>query len=319
MSRYLRVFFINILLWSNSSYSHTVANDIIKQTVKVGDISLHYEFFDAESLAKQAAFTDTIIAGVEYYQQLFGGYPRDLDGNTYTEITVRVRHGSHLSGEADPKLLLLTWSDNTMFGIHNWQTMLLHEIFHLWNAESFRYQDGREHWFNEGFSEFYAFKAASKLGIITGRDALVIAAQPVGFYYSASGLGNVSLREAGKDNNSKFDNYFLVYHGGWVAAMLLDYDIRSKTANKCSLDYSMRFLYKHYHRNKKLYNNDDITAAIQESCNLDYSSFFKRYINGIEAMPVSEYFDLGKALWNYEFNSELLLQHRYLYQSLGVD
>ena len=288
------------------------------QTVQAGDITLHYEFADAQSLAKQREFTAVITDGIRYYQQLFAGYPLDLTGKPYTDITVRVRHGKHLSGEADPKLLLLTWSDGMMFGIHNWQTLLLHEIFHLWSAESFRYQNGREHWFNEGFAEFYAFKAATQLGYISKRDALAIAAQPIGFYHSATGLGKLSLRDAGKDNQSKLDNYFLLYHGGWVAAMLLDHDIRSRTANKHSLDTVMRWLYQHYPRNIKLYNNADIIAAIKAGSGLDYQVFFTRYIEGTDTMPVAQHFDLGKALWDFEFNPEQQHQHVYLYHTLGI-
>ncbi|RUO68443.1 hypothetical protein [Idiomarina ramblicola] len=317
MFNVFRLLFISALLWSANSYSHN--QEITKQTIEVGNIKLHYEFADGQSEANQAAFTETIVAGFEYYQQLFGGYPRDLHGETYNDITVRIRYGDFLSGEADPKLIMLTWSDAVMFGVHNWRTMLLHELFHLWSAESFRYSDGREHWFNEGFSEFYAFKAATKLGMIDGRDALTIASQPIGFYYSANGLGKISLREAGKNNKSKFNNYFFVYHGGWVAAMLLDHDIRSKTDNNCSLDQSMRFLYQNYPRNEKLYDSDTIVAAIKDCYSLDYSVFFERYIDGTEIMPVSEYFDVGKALWNYEFGSENIQQHRYLYQSLGLN
>lgn len=311
-----RLLLVCILLWSDNSYSHN--KEITKRTATVGNITLHYEFADPQSLAKQQEFTDTIVAGFNYYQKLFDGYPRDINGKVYSDITVRIRHGYQLSGEADPKLLMLTWSENKMFGVHTWRTMLLHELFHLWNAESFRYKDGREHWFNEGFSEFYAFQAAAKTGIINGHEALAIAAQPIGFYNSVSMLGKLSMKEAGKNNKSKFDNYFLIYHGGWVAAMLLDHDIRSKTLNKCSLDHGMRFLYKNYYRNENLYNSDDIVAAIKDSCELDYKVFFDRYVEGSAIMNVSDYFDLGKALWDYEFRAKQIQQHQYLYRSLGI-
>ncbi|MCS4308486.1 putative metalloprotease with PDZ domain [Rheinheimera pacifica] len=318
MTKFYRLLAAMMLFWACNSYAHNPSETVTKQTVTTGAITLHYEFADAQSLAKQQEFTAVITDGIRYYQQLFTGYPRDLAGKHYTDITVRIRHGKHLSGEADPKLLLLTWSDNTMFGIHTWQTLLLHEIFHLWSAESFRYQDGREHWFNEGFSEFYAFKAATQQGYVSQRDALAIAAQPLGFYYSAKGLGKVSLREAGKSNQAKRDNYFLLYHGGWVAAMLLDHDIRHKTANEHSLDKVMRWMYQYYPRNIKLYNNADIIEAIKASTGLDYQVFFTRYIEGTETLPVVEHFDLGKALWDFEFNPEQQHHHVYLYHTLGI-
>lgn len=318
MFKMFRILTILILLVICSSHASDNAAGIIKQTIKLDGITLHYEFADAQSVVKQPALTKAINAGFQYYRQLFGGYPRDLQGTAYTDITVRIRHGKYLSGEADPQLLLITWSDGKMFGIHNWQTLLLHEIFHLWSAESFRYHDGREHWFNEGFAEFYTFKAATELGLISARDALTIAAMPLGFYHSAEGLGRLSMREAGSNNKLKFDNYFLVYHGGWVAAMVLDHDIRTRTANQYSLNDAMRTLYQHYPRNKKLYSSDDIVAVLKASTGLDYQQFFSRYIDGTEPLPVAEHFDLGKALWDFEFNPAKHYQHANLYHVLGI-
>lgn len=318
MFKMFRMLAVLMLFGVCSSYASDNAASVVKQTIKLDDITLHYEFADAQSVAKQPAFTKTINAGFQYYRELFGGYPRDLQGTAYTDITVRIRHGKHLSGEADPQLLLLTWSDSKMFGIHNWQTLLLHEIFHLWSAESFRYHDGREHWFNEGFAEFYTFKAATELGFISARDALAIAAVPLGFYHSTAGLGRLSMREAGSTNKLKFDNYFLVYHGGWVAAMVLDHDIRTRTANQYSLNDAMRMLYQHYPRNKTLYRSEDIVTALQATSGLDYQLFFKRYIDGTQPLPVAGHFDLGKALWDFEFNPATHDQHANLYLTLGI-
>ncbi|MDP5135685.1 hypothetical protein ORJ04_06955 [Rheinheimera baltica] len=318
MFRKFRILAVVILLIVSNSHASDNAGHVVKQTIRLDDISLHYEFADAQSVAKQPAFTKTIHAGIQHYRKLFGGYPRDLQGKTYTEITVRIRQGKHSSGEADPQLLLLTWSDSKLFGLHSWQTLLLHEIFHLWSAESFRYHDGREHWFNEGFSEFYTFKAATELGFISAHDALTIASMPLGFYSSSERLGRLSMREAASNNKAKFDNYFLVYHGGWVAAMVLDHDIRSRTANQHSLDDVMRMLYQHYPRHKTLYRSEDLVVVLKTTSGLDYKEFFKRYIDGIERIPVAEHFDLGKALWDFEFNPAKRHQHEYLYRALGI-
>lgn len=105
---------------------------------------------------------------------------------------------------------------------------------------------------------------------------------------------------------------------GWVAAMVLDQDIRRRTENKHSLDDAMRWLYQHFNRVEKLYKLEDIVAAIKQSSGLDYQSFFARYIDGTSIIPVTEYFDLGKALWDFKFNAKYQYKHRYLYYSLGV-
>jgi len=94
----------------------------------------------------------------------------------------------------------------------------------------------------------------------------------------------------------------LVYHGGWVTAMVLDYDIRARTNNKKNLDNLMRWLYENFQRTERLYDMDDIVAGIKITTGLDYTNFFLKYVNGREVIPVSDYFDLGKALWDFKFN-----------------
>lgn len=312
----VRLLSISTLFFSFACHSHS--NEPETQTVKVGALTLHYEFADSRSSGMESEFTETIVAGIQHYRELFDGYPRDLQGFEYNEITVKVRYGEHLSGEADPQLLILTWSERGGFGVHNWRTILLHEIFHLWNAESFRYASSRESWFSEGVSEFYAFQAATQLGIISGSESLAVASQPIGYYNSAGMLERLSLREAAIDNHAKLNNYFLVYHGGWVTAMILDHDLRTRTDNQCSLDHVMRYMYQQYRREDHLYNSEDIRLAIQSSCELDYKDFFERYIEGTEALNVSKYFDLGRAFWDFEFGSRNEESTGIIYQTLGI-
>ena len=174
------------------------------------------------------------------------------------------------------------------FGFGSWQTLLLHELFHLWSAESFRYKDGREHWFNEGVTEYYAFKAAVQLGLVSAEDMLSKAAFPIGYYSASEGIGKISMREAGKTNNTKFDNYFLVYHGGWVVAMIIDREIRERTGGEKSLDDLMRWMYEHFPRHQKLYTFSDIINGLKTVTNSDYTDFLSRYVDGVERIPVSE-------------------------------
>lgn len=63
---------------------------------------------------------------------------------------------------------------------------------------------------------------------------------------------------------------------------------------------------------------DDIVEGIKVTTGLDYTTFFARYIHGNEVIPVSDYFDIGKALWDYTWNTENKRNHQYLYKTLGV-
>lgn len=291
----------------------------VSKTVFTKELEINYEFFDKESQEIEPKATKIINEGFSHFQKLFKGNPRDTLGIEYTKFTVQIRKRKNIGGEADPKIIILDWSENTTFGYAKWETTLLHELFHLWNAESIRYKNGKEQWFNEGFTNFYTFKSATKLGMVSHEEMLSIAVFPIGRYLGTKRTDSLSMREAGKNDQTKFDNFFLIYNGGWVAAMVLDFDIRTRTNNDKSLDNLMVWLYKNFHRTEKLYDVNDIIEGIKITTGIDYTSFFNKYINGQEVIPVSNYFDIGKSLLDFKWNKEDIKKHYYLYQTLGIE
>ncbi|MGI5310796.1 hypothetical protein [Rheinheimera sp. WS51] len=301
-----------------TSLSSVEASELSEKMVELRNLKINYQFLDRTSIDKEPEITELVSSAFSLFSKLFGGLPRDLAGKEYSEISIKVKQGNHLGGEADPQLIILTWSNGDMFGYGNWKTLLLHEIFHLWSAESIRYKDGSEHWFNEGFAEYYSFKAAAQLGLISAEEAISIAASPIGYYSASKGLGQISMRDAGKSNKTKFDNYFLIYHGGWVVAMILDQEIRSKTDGKKSLDDVMAYMYKNYPRNRKLYNIEDISNSIKKTTDVGFSEFLNKYVNGTQTIPISNYLHLSDAIWSYKFNTPNKLKYKYLYQTLGI-
>jgi predicted metalloprotease with PDZ domain len=286
--------------------------------VELKNITINYHFKDLISLDKESEINELITNAFNSYIKMFHGLPRDTSGNTDTEISLHLKHGKYLGGEADPQFVEITWNDKKTFSFGTWQTILLHEVFHLWSGESFRYQSGKEHWFNEGFTEYYTFKTAVQLGLISSNEALAIAAKAIGFYSSSEGLGTLSTRDAGASNKTKFDNYFLVYHGGWVVALVLDSDIRKRTNGKKSLDDLMRWMYSNYHRNEVLYNLQDINKGLKEITHFNYSDFLNTYVNGKSVIPVSDYLPLSDALWALEFNKSNRKEYGSVYRTLGI-
>ena len=312
-------FLLLTLLVLIGSLTYAKSTQLEARTIKNDIVQINYEFMDKASSQKEPEITKWVTQSFKIYQNIFGGLPVDKTGTAYNEYTMRVKHSHHLGGEADPQIVILNWSDKTLFGYANWKTLLLHELFHLWSAETIRYADPAEHWFNEGFAEYYAYRTAAQIGLISPEQALSIAAHPIGYYVSSKGVGEISMREAGKENRTKFDNYFLVYHGGWVVAMTLDHDIRSKTKGEKSLDDLMKWLYIHFQRHERLYTFKDILFGMKEATGIDYNDFFSDYIEGTTAIPVSDYFDLGKTGWDIEFNHSPYIKHKYLLQTLGVE
>ncbi|MDZ7869320.1 MAG: hypothetical protein U5L02_09025 [Rheinheimera sp.] len=276
--------------------------------------ALQFIFADKTAATHEAEIQQLVNKAYQHYQPLFQGYPRDLQGVPYQHLQLSVRSGDKPGGEADPGQVSLTISDQVLFGYASWQTLLLHEVFHLWNAESFRYASQQEQWFNEGITDYYAYRTACRIGLISPQQALSIAALPLGYYSSAK--QQLSMRAAA--DVSKKQHYFLIYNGGWVVAMVLDFDIRKRSQGKHSLDDLMRWLYQHKPRHQQLYQLDDLVFGLKQSTGLDYQSFFNRYVHGTAKVPVADYFDLGRAAWQLEFNEKPSADSELLYQTLGL-
>ena len=54
--------------------------------------------------------------------------------------------------------------------------------------------------------------------------------------WSAKSIGEVSLSGAAKTSDMKRDHYFLIYHGDFVAGMILDHQIRAQSDSEFTLD-----------------------------------------------------------------------------------
>jgi predicted metalloprotease with PDZ domain len=254
-------------------------------------------YFDQRLFPLDSQIKDVIKSAFVEAARVFGGLPKDLSGNVYREFRVNMRRDPdlQLAAEADPNVIDLTMNEGMenklVFGYQTWKIGLIHEMLHFWNAETFRYRSGREQWFNEGITEYYAFRIAIKLGLIGRDDIPARLGLPVGYYLNDSGIGSLSMSEAG-EGERKGRHYFLVYCGGLVAGMTLDYDIRSHSRNTRSLDDLMKAMYRTFNRTDRTYTNADVLAELNRLTGKDYTEFFNRYITGKEVIPVGQYFSL---------------------------
>lgn len=253
-------------------------------------LSVSIEFSDSGLKKFEPRLRTLLEEAFSEYVGLFGGMPKSKDGSDYTQLKLKVSQG--MGGEADPEYIELRINDTKLFGFYSWEMTLLHEVFHLWSAETFRYSSDREQWFNEGATEYYTFKLAVKLGIISQQEVASRFLFPVGSYLSAQGLTKTSMSLAPLVDGGKRDHYFLIYHGGLVAAMVLDYQIRANSNNIFSLDYLMRELYLSKSRENR-YTNQTLVELIDSSTGFKAKSFFDRYIEGKQIIPVGRYLDLG--------------------------
>ncbi len=263
------------------------------------------DFEDQELKQHRARIETLLIESFSEYVSMFGGMPKKVDGTPYTELKITVTRGS--GGESGPESITLGIDDTKLYGFYGWELVLLHEVFHLWNTETFQYQGNGELWFNEGAADYYAFKLASKIGIIPPEEVVTRFAVPISNYLRDDELGRLAISGAvgvrdGPDH--KPSHNLLTRHGGFTALMVLDHQIRSDFTGVFSLDYLMRELYLNNSRDNK-YSNQTLIQLIDKSTGFDARAFFRQYIESPNILPIKAYFDIEKLSLSHKNGAKL--------------
>jgi predicted metalloprotease with PDZ domain len=100
--------------------------------------------------------------------------------------------------------------------------------------------------------------------------------------------------KASEKNKLKFQNYFLLYHGGWVVAMLLDEDIRTRSNGEKSLEDLMRWMHRNFPRHEHL--PGDLKARIGEFVDYYKTARYQESLNNLA--PEDVYTGRGQAVLN---------------------
>ncbi|MGH7460066.1 MAG: hypothetical protein ACREMA_03435 [Longimicrobiales bacterium] len=268
------------------------------------------QYANAEAAGRHAEVRRIIGGGLNSYIELFGGLPRDSVGRSHGRLRVELSIAPRGEGDADPGLVRVAMGREPMLGFYTWQMTLLHELFHLWSAESFRYNTDEEQWFNEGAAEFYTLQTAARLGLMRKDQVPATFAIPVTFYSSALDAGRMSMRKAGSTPALKRDHYFLVYHGGLTAVLSLDYEIRRRSQGQRSMNDVMRWLYRSFDAQARRYTTKDIERGAKETTGVDIGDFLGRYVSGSDIIPVGRYFSLGETALSLARNPVLPADQR---------
>ncbi|MEX2177295.1 MAG: hypothetical protein WD801_01200 [Gemmatimonadaceae bacterium] len=260
---------------------------------RASNIEVTIRFRDTRSTDMENQIREVMSGALARYTEVFGALPRAMDGTPTVKLTLNVAFDQLGGGSAEPGVLSLLIGRQPAFGFYDWKMTLLHETFHLWNGESFRFAGPGEEWFNEGASEFYAAQTAARLGLMDDLTAIRAAATAVGFYASASGQDRLTLSQAGQQKGGGA-NQFLVHYGGWTAALLLDRTIRGRTNDAKSLDDVMRWMHANHDRAARRYTTMDVARAVREATGEDLTEFFARHVMGGLPLPVSATINLGE-------------------------
>jgi predicted metalloprotease with PDZ domain len=183
--------------------------------------------------------------------------------------------------------------------------LVSHEFFHLWNVKRihpealgpFDYQREaytRCLWVMEGFTSYYDRHILVRAGIQKPDKYLEKLAEEIGKIAGIPGRKRQSLEESSFDawiklyrpDENAVNSTISYYLKGGAVALLLDLEIRSRTAGKKTLDDLMRLLWTRYGKAGVGFPDDAVQALAEEASGLDLEAFFARHVRGREELDV---------------------------------
>jgi predicted metalloprotease with PDZ domain len=196
-----------------------------------------------------------------------------------------------------------------------------HEFFHVWNVKRLRPLElgpwdftrplsTRGLWIAEGITNYYGHLMSRRAGLWDDTAFWRRESQTITGIESASGSHLMSaedsslsapfLDDAPHAQRTNLANISVSYYPkGELIGLVLDLMIRGKTNGKASLDDVMRRMYEEfylkspnatYYLRGRGYTTEDFERVAAEVGGLDLSSFFRRYIRGVEVLPYDEAF-----------------------------
>jgi predicted metalloprotease with PDZ domain len=176
--------------------------------------------------------------------------------------------------------------------LDEWGHTIAHEIFHYWNGWRMAGAGyAATQWFQEGFTDYAADLAMLSAGHGSeGATGMVGPGQfrrRIGLQIAKYRKLKTPLALPGTHKGPP------LYGGGALVALCWDIQIRHATAGKHNIGDVFTALWLRTKNGEKDYDWTDIKAALETAAPLDWESFYRRYIEGTEKLPLDEVLPLA--------------------------
>jgi predicted metalloprotease with PDZ domain len=250
---------------------------------------------------------------VEAETALFGAIPY----HDYTFILhLRSNTGGGLEHLNSTALGFRRYNFSTEKNYRSFLSLVAHEFFHLWNVKRIRpdalgpFDYTKENytrllWVAEGITEYYGNLMVRRAGLISDQVYLEHLAKQIQDFQETPGRQIMSAEEASFDSWIKFyrpdentvNSQISYYDKGELLGLLLDLDIRRRTANAKSLDDVMRYLYTEFFDKGRNYTPADFQKVCELIAGASLDEFFSRYVRGLDDLqPVYDQMLRGAGL-----------------------
>ncbi|MCS7079996.1 MAG: PDZ domain-containing protein [Chloracidobacterium sp.] len=240
---------------------------------------------------------------VETYADLMGGLP--FERYMFQYAPLEDEDEERLEGLEHANGTLINYAPETLLDnprAKNFLAVTAHEFFHAWNVKRLKpcefadYALDRELytpqlWFAEGVTEYYAWRGLRRAGLITAADFDEAVQNALAYVINNPAAKAVSLADASLatwlTGTSNFEDIPLDYYRkGFLVGLLLDIELRVRTANARGLDDLMQRLLREFPANGPGYCAADIVRLAGELADGDLRPFFQRFVEGTDDLPM---------------------------------
>ncbi|MGH9946758.1 MAG: M61 family metallopeptidase [Pyrinomonadaceae bacterium] len=203
-------------------------------------------------------------------------------------------------------------------------SLVAHEYFHLWNVKRIRpdalgpfdYENENYTkllWVAEGITSYYESLLLHRAGFTTDNGFLNSKASMIRDLQNRQGRFETSLEDASFDawikgyrpDENAINNQISYYDKGEIVGMMLDIEIRTKSAGKGTLDDVMRILYNDYYKKGKNFTPADFQTAAEKIAGSSLDDFFSQYVRGKAELDYDKIVSgIGLRLARFEPNKE---------------
>lgn len=214
----------------------------------------------------------------------------------------------------------LEHANSTVLSVNRWQygndyigflNLVAHEYFHLWNVKRIRpielgpFNYGEENytsllWVMEGFTSYYDELILRRAGYYS-KETMLAKIQGFANYVEGSVGARVqpvahasfdAWIKAYRPNENSSNTSMTYYTRGALLAAVFDAMIIDYSAGKQCLDHLMQYLYMRYFvEEKRGFTVDEFKQALEQFTGQELTSFFEKYIDGVEILPFSTVFE----------------------------
>jgi predicted metalloprotease with PDZ domain len=188
-------------------------------------------------------------------------------------------------------------------------SLVAHEYFHLWNVKRIRPDalgpfdyTGENYtrllWVAEGVTSYYENILSRRAGHITDKEYLTTIANAIRGLQNTPGRLEQSIEEASFDawikyyrpDENSLNSAISYYDKGAIVGLLLDLEIRRRSAGAKSLDDVMRYLYNEFSKKNRNYTPEDFQRASEQMAGASLDDFFRRFVRGREELDYNTAF-----------------------------